>query len=102
MRVQGETCISGNGEVVHREGVERLASFELRRGSTNRAQFCQAIRHEQNKDDESTIGRALDLEVAKEGVGTEQVESLVDNVGRVGIGSREISSQYLSERSHYA
>ena len=44
------------------------------------AKLGKAVGHIKDEDNKETISGALDLEVAEEGIGSEEVESLVDDV----------------------
>ena len=81
MCVKREVGITGDGEVIDGEGVEHLCRLQLARHGLSCTKLCEAVGNKEDEDDEEAIGRALDLEVAEEGVGTEEVESLVDDVG---------------------
>ena len=81
MRVEGEVGVAGDGEVVDGEGVEHLCRLQLARHGLGCTKLCEAVGNKEDEDDEEAIGRALDLEVAEEGVGTEEVKGLVDDVG---------------------
>ena len=81
MRVEGEVGVAGDGEVVDGEGVERLGRLELTRDGLRCADLGEAVGDEEDEDDEEAIGGAFNLEVAEEGVGAEEVEGLVDDVG---------------------
>ena len=81
MRVEGEVGVAGDGEVVNGERVERLGCLELSRDGLRCADLGEAVGDEEDEDDEEAIGGAFNLEVAEEGVGAEEVEGLVDDVG---------------------
>lgn len=81
MSVQGEVGVAGDGEVVHSKRVQRLVSFQLARHRPCGADLSETVRDEENKDDEEAVCRTLDLEVAEKGVGAEEVEGLVDDIG---------------------
>jgi len=80
MRIERKGGIAGDGEIVHREGVQGLVRFKLAGHGAHRANLGETIGDEEDEDDEGAIGGAFDLKVAEEGVGTEQVECLVDHV----------------------
>lgn len=71
MRVQRKVCITWNREIIHSEGVERLGGFNLIGSRASISQLLETIRDEKNENDQETVCGALDLEVAKERVGTE-------------------------------
>ena len=85
MRIQCEVGVTGDREVIDSEGVEGLARLELRRRGALCAELCEAVGDKEDKDDEQAVGGALDLEVAEEGVGTEEVKCLVYDIRRVGV-----------------
>lgn len=80
MRVQREVGISRDGEVIHGKGIQRLVRFELVGHRPCRANLSEAVGDEEDEDDEEAVRGTLDLEVAEEGVGTEEVEGLVDDI----------------------
>ena len=47
----------------------------------DRAELREAVGDEEDEYDEVAVGRAFDLEVAEEGVGAEEVESFVEDIG---------------------
>ena len=81
MRIEREVGVSGDREVVNGEGVECLGSLNNAWDRSRGADLGKTVGDEEDEDNEETIGRALDLEVAEEGVGTEKVEGFVDDVG---------------------
>ncbi|KAH8094839.1 Nin one binding Zn-ribbon like-domain-containing protein [Cristinia sonorae] len=81
-----EIRVAGDGEVINGESIQGLACFKLRRPSSRLPKFLQAIGNIKNEDDEETVCGTFDLKVSEEGVGTEEVECFVDNVGTIGIG----------------
>ena len=80
MGIQSKVSVPRNGEIVHSERVEQLGGFKLARNSLCRADLSKAVGDEEDEDDEETVGWTLDLEVAEEGVGAEEVESLVNDI----------------------
>ena len=80
MRVEREVGVAGDGEVVHRERVEHLGRFNLTRDCLRGADLGKTVGDKENEDDEETVCGALDLEVAEEGVSTEEVEGLVNDI----------------------
>ena len=86
MRIERKVGVAGDGEVVDSEGVQCLCRLELAGHRLCGTELGEAVGDEEDEDNEEAIGGALDLEVAEEGVGTEEVESLVDDVcfGRIG------------------
>lgn len=86
MRVQRKVGISRDGKAVHGERVQGLVRLKLGRCRPLRSEFGETVGDEEDEDDENAIGGAFDLEVAEEGVGTEEVEGFVDDVGSVGVG----------------
>lgn len=45
-----------------------------------RTEFGETVGDIEDEDDESSVGRTLDLEIAEKGVGTEEVEGFVYDV----------------------
>lgn len=86
MRVEQKARIAGDGKAVHGKRVERLVRLDEGRRRAHRAELREAVRDEEDEDDELAVCRALDLEIAEERVGAEEVEGLVDDVGLRGIG----------------
>ena len=80
MRVEREVGVAGDGEVVHRERVEHLGRLNLARDRLRSAYLGKTVGDKENEDDEETVCGALDLEVAEEGVGTKEVEGLVNDI----------------------
>ena len=80
MRVERKVGVAGNGEVVDRQSVQQLGRLKLAGYSLGGADLGKAVGDEEDEDNEEAIGGALDLEVAEEGVGTEEVESLVNDI----------------------
>ena len=80
MRVQVEGGVSGDEHVVDREGVERLVRLKLAHDCSAATNRREAIRDEEDEVDEHAVCRALDLEVAEERVGAEEVECFVDDI----------------------
>jgi hypothetical protein len=70
MRVQGEVSITWDRESVDRKSVQQFRGFDLGRDGACAAKFGETIGYEEYEDDESAIGRAFDLEIAKQRVGT--------------------------------
>ena len=83
MRVEREVGVTGDGEVVDGEGIEGLGRLELVRDGLRGADLGETIGNEEDEYDEEAIGWALNLEVAEERVGTEEVEGLIDDISRV-------------------
>lgn len=52
-----------------------------------RLDLPKAIAHKQSSVDQHSVGWAIDLKVAKEDVGTEEREDLVDTIVRLAFGS---------------
>lgn len=73
MRIQQESSVTWDREVIHRQSIQRFGSLKLAWSDTGRSDFGKAVRDIKNEDDEETVRRALDLEVSEEGVGTEEV-----------------------------
>ena len=86
MRIERKVGVAGDGEAVHGECVEHLGRLDLAGQRARGADLGKAVRDEEDEDYEQAIGGALDLEVAEEGVGAEEVEGLVDDVCFGGIG----------------
>jgi hypothetical protein len=80
VRVEDEHGISGDREAVDRERVQQLGRFYLTRSRLCRADLRKAVGHIEDENDEEPVRGALDLEVAEQGVGAEEVECLVDNI----------------------
>ena len=70
MRVQREISITWNRESVDRKSVQQFRGFDLSRDGACAAKLGETIGYEEYEDDESAIGRALDLEIAEQRVGT--------------------------------
>lgn len=78
--VECEVGVSRDREIVNGEGVQHLRRLDLGRNGLCGANLGEAVGDIKDEDNEETISGALDLEVAEEGVGSEEVESLVDDV----------------------
>ena len=85
MRVERKVGVAGDGEAVHGERVEHLGRLDLAGQRARGADLGKAVRDEEDEDNEEAIGGAFDLEVAEQGVGTEQVKGFVDNVRLIGV-----------------
>ena len=85
MSIQRKVGVSGDGEIVDGEGVEGLGGLDLRRYGARAADLGQTVGNIENKHNQRAVCWALDLKVAEERVGTEEVESFIDDIGRVGI-----------------
>ena len=85
MRIQREPRVSRDRKLVDRERVEQLLRLDLARHRARGAELREAVGDEEDEHDELAVRGALDLEVAEEGVGTEEVECLVDDIRRVGV-----------------
>ena len=81
MCIKWEACVARDREVIHRKRVEHLVRLNLARRCTSGADFGKAVGDEEDEYDEVAVGRAFDLEVAEEGVGAEEVESFVEDIG---------------------
>jgi hypothetical protein len=86
VRIQEKICVPRQRKVVHRERAERFCRLELVWRHTRRRNLREAVGYEEDEDDEQPICWALDLKVAEERVGAEEVERLVDDVQCAGIG----------------
>ena len=86
MGIQSKVSIPRDGEIVHSERVEQLGGLKLARDSLRRADLSKAVGDEEDEHDELAVRGALDLEVAEEGVGAEEVERFVDDVRGFGVG----------------
>ena len=86
MRIQLKPSITWNRKVIHAQRIQQLIRLNHPRRDLGTSEFGETVGDEEDEDNEETIGRALDLEVAEEGVGAEEVEGLVDDVcgGEVG------------------
>ena len=80
MRVERKVGVAGDGEAVHSERVEHLGRLDLAGQRARGADLGKAVRDEEDEDNEQAIGGAFDLEVAEEGVGTKEVEGLVNDI----------------------
>ena len=81
MRVERKVGVAGDGEAVHGERVEHLGRIDLAGQRARGDDLSQAVRDEEDEDNEQAIGGPFDLEVAEEGVGAEEVEGFVDDIG---------------------
>jgi len=77
VRIERERRIAGHGEVVHRKGVQHLSSLDLGGRCTLGTELGETVGDVEDKDDERAVRGALDLKIAEERVGTEQVERFV-------------------------
>lgn len=77
MRVEREARIARDREVIYRQRIEHLVRLNLARRCSCRPDLGKAVGDEEYEYDEVAVGGALDLEVAEEGVGTEEIEGLV-------------------------
>ena len=101
--VECEVSVSRDREIVNGEGVQHLRRFDLGRNGLCGANLGKAVGHIKDEDNKETISGALDLEVAEEGVGTEEVECFINNIGRVGVScSRKIKIYYTDARCREA
>ena len=80
MSIQSKVSIPRDGEIVHSKRIKQLGRLKLAGDNLRRADLSKAVGDEEDEDDEETVGWTLDLEVAEEGVGAEEVESLVNNI----------------------
>lgn len=86
MSVQDEHGVSRNSKIVDGQRVEQLRCLNLGRGGFRGADLRQAVRDIEDENDEEAIGGSLDLEVAEEGVRTEEVERLVNHIVLFRVG----------------
>ena len=80
MRVERKVGVAGDGEAVHGERVEHLGRLNLARDRLRGADLGKAVGDKEDEDYEETVCGALDFEVAEEGVGTKEVEGLVNDI----------------------
>jgi len=71
MRVQRKISIAWNRESVDRKSIQQLRGFDLSWDGACTTKLGETIRYEEYENNESAIGRAFDLEIAKQRVGTE-------------------------------
>ena len=69
--IQRKVRVSWDGEGVNSKGIQEFGCFDLRRGSALTADLRKTVRDEEDKDDQGAVGRALDLEIPEQRVGTE-------------------------------
>ena len=86
MRIQREPRVSRDRKLVDRERVEQLLRLDLARHRARGAELREAVGDEEDEHDELAVRGALDLKVAEEGVGAEEVERFVDDVRGFGVG----------------
>jgi hypothetical protein len=86
MRIEGEVGVTRDGEAVYRQSVEQLGRLYLRRRDARCANLGEAVRDEEDEHDEGPVRRALDLKVAEERVGAEEVDRLVYDVACFWVG----------------
>lgn len=80
MSIQGEVGISRDGELVNRQGVQQLGGFDLCRHRPGTTNLGQTVGDEEDEDDESSVCWTFDLKVPEQRVGTEEVQSFVDDI----------------------
>ena len=80
MSVECEIGVSRDREIVNGEGVQHLRRLDLGRNGLCGANLGKAVGHIKDEDNKETISGALDLEIAEEGIGSEEVESLVNDI----------------------
>lgn len=85
MCIKQEIGVSGNGEIIHRQGIESFVRLKLAGNRAQRSELGQTIRNEEDENDQQSVGGTFDLKVAKERVGAEEIDRFVDNVGLRGI-----------------
>ena len=86
VRIQREPRVPRDRKLVDRERVKQLLRLDLARHRARRAELREAVGDEEDEHDELAVRGALDLEVAEEGVGAEEVERFVDDVRGFGVG----------------
>jgi hypothetical protein len=82
--VKREPSVTRERKAVDRQCLELLLRLAIvwRRATRARLQLCETVRDEEDQVDEKAVGGALDLKVAEQAVGAEQVQCLVDDVWR--------------------
>jgi len=83
--VESEVGFTRYGKVVNGESVEQLCGLELVGDGALALDLCQTVTDEEDEHDEQAVRRSLDLKVAEERVGSEQIECLVNDVERFGL-----------------
>jgi hypothetical protein len=86
VRIERKVGVAGDGKAIDGERVERFARLELGLRRARRSELGEAVRDEEDEHDERSVGGALDLKIAEERVGAEEVEGLVDDVCARWIG----------------
>jgi hypothetical protein len=86
MRVQLEHGIARQCKALDSKGIQQFGTLQMRGRRPRRGDLGQAVRDEEDEDDEEAVCGALDFKVAEEGVGAEEVERFVYYVGGGGIG----------------
>jgi len=81
--VQREARVARNGEIEVQGGVEDLLGGIS--DAVLGADLGKTLADVEDAVDKQAVGRALDLEVAEEGVGAEQRQYLVEDVVRLGV-----------------
>ena len=66
VRIERKVGVTGDGEVVDSEGVQCLCRLELAGHRLCGTELGEAVRHEEDEDNEQAVCRPLDLEVAEE------------------------------------
>jgi len=87
VRVQREVGISRDREVINGERVQRFGCLNLVRYCLRVAKLGQAVGDEEDENNEKAIRRALDLKVAEQRVGAEEIECFVDYICLFRIGN---------------
>ena len=80
MCIQWEVGITGDGELVHRQGVEQLGSLDLCWNRSSTPDFGQAVGDEKDEDDQRSVCWTFDFKVPEQRVGTEEVQSFIDDI----------------------
>jgi hypothetical protein len=94
MRIQDKCRVSRDGKVVDGERVEQLRRLYLTRGRLCSANLSEAVGNVEDEDNEKTICRALDLEVAEERVCPEEIEGFVNNISLFRVRWDIVRRQY--------
>lgn len=66
VRVEREVRVTRDRKVVDGECVEHLGCLDLGWHCPSTADLRKAVRDEEDKDNQSTVGRAFDLEIPKQ------------------------------------
>lgn len=99
MCIQRECRITRHREVIHSKSLQNLACLNLRRYSPCRPNFRETVRNEEDEDDQEAVGGSFDLEVAEEGVGTEEVQCFIYDIGLIWIRYFPVNQMRLSNGS---